>query len=165
MRLPVPGKPVLLLDAGANVHGVNAHGFTALHMAAAGRDMMSMKMLLRPCPRCPLSTDFPADCRNAHCLMMENTPLHTAHLYGWLPGIEALLWFGADPRERNHEGHTPEDSRPHLPVARRILATWADGAKGLRRVLASEAGRRVVPSLAQLCAVTIVRDFAFDWLL
>ncbi len=149
---------LMLLSAGANIHTpTERYRLTVLHTAVINNDAVSLRMLAVACNQCPLPANVTVRCLDAGEAIGGDTPLHTAVRVGGARDIiETLLWFGADTQRRNFIGMKPEKLALYLPLTRRILATWAHGQRGLRRIMAAEAQKRVVPSLAQLCAVTVV---------
>jgi hypothetical protein len=83
------------IQAGADVNGVDAAGFTPLHRAAAGGNTHVLELLLGA------GADVnPRDA--AGC-----TPLHYASLCGSTDAAHMLLQAGADSARRSREGVTP----------------------------------------------------------
>lgn len=88
-----------LLDRGADLdsRSTNANGNTALHAAAAGAAVATLRILL--------ASGIDPDVRDAG----GNTALHVAAANGAVPCVDALLDGGADREAKNERGETPAD--------------------------------------------------------
>lgn len=96
----------MLLEAGADVDGVDGSGHTALHMAAEAGLVPMMELLLE--------SGAAVDCLNAH----GATPLHVATQALKLISIQTLMRYGASASRRDLHGRNPSEMIPELPESR-----------------------------------------------
>lgn len=89
----------LLLEHGADLQARNAHGNSALQIAAAGGAVATLEFLL--------SEEGGARCQVNQTDNVGDTPLHDAVANGCVEAVRVLLTAGANPDALNHLGKTP----------------------------------------------------------
>lgn len=104
----------LLLEAGADVHHTDSHGFTPLHRVQISGSPEVTQLLLDRGARVDT-----VDCDGW-------TPLHAAATFLSPGSVQLLLVHGADPKARNKRGYTPLHEALDDGNVRTVRYLWAE---------------------------------------